>query len=127
MLSTQAPALLIVLGTVLMAIVIFAPARGNLPTVSFAPPPAAVASGLPSVPQSERDDDVPTAFRVASWPSLIDPRAAACDTATRLALVDALGTLRGAWSRDVLERARADDPSADVRAAAACALGEARV
>ena len=111
MLIAQLPAVLVVVGTLLMAVVIFAPVRAAAPvTVSFAPPATPVAAPL-------------HAPDVAAWTALVDPCASACDAAARVALVEALAAVRSAWSLSVLRIALADDPSADVRAHAAAALG----
>jgi hypothetical protein len=122
-LSAVVPALLVVAGTLLMAVVIFAPVRGHASvTVSYAPP-VAHAQPLP-----ERDDAEWSAVMrtvetdVAPWTALVDPCAAACDAPARLAIVDALAAVRNAWARDLLERAHAGDPNAGVRSAAAAAL-----
>ncbi len=123
MLTAQLPAMLVVVGTLLMAVVIFAPGHVALPLVSFAPPVVhagdTIVREAPSLPVACAGIDV------APWTALVDPSAAACDAAVRLAIVDALAAVRGAWARDLLRRALVDDPSADVRAAAANALAGA--
>jgi hypothetical protein len=125
-LTLQIPMLLALLGTALMAVVIFAPSRVPAPvTASFAPPPVPPAfeqwEPLP-VEQCEPPGNEPVAAEVA-WPALVDPRASACDTVARLGLVEALATVRTPWSDAVLRRARDDEPDPEVRAAVVAALG----
>jgi hypothetical protein len=48
---------------------------------------------------------------------LVDPRAAGCDAATRLALVEALTAIRGEWAEAILRAAAAEEPDPGVRAA----------
>jgi hypothetical protein len=115
MLTLQIPMLLALLGTALMAVVIFAPSRvPALATASFAPPPAppAIDSWQPPVHE-------PAA---PAWPNLIDHRAANCDAAARLGLVEALAAVRTPWSEAILLRALDDEPDSAVRFAAVAAL-----
>jgi hypothetical protein len=63
--------------------------------------------------------------RSPEWPALVDPRAAHCDAASRLALADALATVRGPWADAILHRALDDEPDALVRDAIVAALGSA--
>ncbi|HTD35347.1 MAG TPA: hypothetical protein VK665_16895, partial [Candidatus Elarobacter sp.] len=88
------PVALALLGTGLMAVVIFAPVP--LPatvTVSFAPP----------VPPTH-DRPEPAAFwtppddALALRPVRLDPRAAACDAAARIGLVEALASVGSDWA-----------------------------
>jgi hypothetical protein len=102
MLTLQIPMLLALLGTALMAVVIFAPSRVAAPvTISFAPPHTLAAD--------------PCARAEATWPALVDHRAANCDTTARLALVDALVAVRTAWADAILRHALDDDPDRSVR------------
>ena len=50
---------------------------------------------------------------------------AGCDAASRLALVDALATVRAPWAGAILRRALSDEPDALVRDAVAAALDAA--
>jgi hypothetical protein len=115
----QMPALLALLGTALMAIVIFAPQvrpAGN--AVSFAPPlPELVPDRAPYA----APDDPPPPLS-PSWPGLVDPRAGPCDPQARLALVDALAAVRRPWAAAILARAFDDDDDARVRDAIARTL-----
>ena len=134
MLTLQIPMLLALLGTALMAVVIFAPCRVPSPvTTSFAPPaspppfeqwePLPIAQWEP--PALERCDppgDEPVAA-VAAWAALVDPRAAACDAAARLGLVEALASIGTPWAEAILRRALDDEPDPGVRAAVVAALG----
>jgi hypothetical protein len=107
MLTLHTPMLLALLGTALMAVVIFVPSRVPAPaTISFSPPasPCAIA-------------------RTPAWPALIDHRASGCDAAARLDLVEALASLRTPWSEAVLNGALDDEPDPAVRAAVVAALG----
>lgn len=126
MLSTYVPIALALVGTVLMAVVIFAPVPVPATvTISFAPP--IVPPYEPPTYDSPRHE--PLAFdapalnerSVASvgteprWPVLVDPAAFACDAATRLELVRALAAVRGPWADAVLRQALEDEPDAAVR------------
>ncbi|MEA2787177.1 MAG: hypothetical protein QOF71_3281 [Candidatus Eremiobacteraeota bacterium] len=107
MLTLHTPMLLALLGTALMAVVIFVPTRVATPaTISFSPPASACAIA-----------------RTPAWPTLIDRRAAGCDAAARLGLVEALASLRTPWSEAVLRGALDDEPDPAVRAAVVAALG----
>jgi hypothetical protein len=126
MLTMQIPMLLALLGTALMAVVIFAPSRAPATvTTSFAPPPLppAVERWEPSPaidcwePLAAEPPDTST------WPALIDPRAAGCDAAARLALVEALAAVRSPWSETILRRALDDESDRSVRDAVVAALG----
>jgi len=102
------PALLALLGTALLAIAIFAPpASPRPPTVSYAPPMTQPAIDARSEP---------------AWPRAIDARAADCGTSARLALVEALASVRAPWAEAILDRALDDEPDAVVRRAIAEAL-----
>ena len=137
MLSVQFPMLLAILGTVLMAIVIFAPAPPANALAAFAPPPlpavldrwAVAAEPFSSEPDAALRDEVPgaprtddAAPRTPAWPALVDGSAGACDADARLALVEALAAVRAPWAAQVLSRALHDEPDAGVRDAAAAAL-----
>ncbi|HEY0382811.1 MAG TPA: hypothetical protein VGC72_11465 [Candidatus Elarobacter sp.] len=135
MLTVQMPMLLALLGTALMAVVIFAPSR--IPaqaTTAFPPGPA-----QPTVERWEpletdgweppRTDawepplpESPATARTPVWPASIDARAAACDASARLELVQALATLRSPWADAVLRRALDDEPDPSVHAAVVEAL-----
>jgi len=116
------PVALALLGTALMAVVIFAPVP--LPaavTVSFAPP-------IP--PAHDRPELAafwaPPDDALALWPVRLDPRAAACDAAARIGLVEALASVGGVWACEVLRGALDDEPDAAVRNAIERALREVR-
>ena len=107
MLTLHTPMLLALLGTALMAVVIFVPSRvPAAATVSFSPPASPSATA-----------------RTPAWPTLIDRRASGCDAVARLDLVEALASLRTPWSEAVLHGALDDEPDPAVRAAVAAALG----
>lgn len=116
--TLQIPTLLALLGTALMAIAIFAPRRAAPPaTISFAPPIATVSPFDLSVSvTSDERGDVPKKVE-PEWPLLVDPRAAGCDTSTRLALIDALLTVRAPWADSILRKARLEEADGLVRAA----------
>lgn len=123
--TLQIPTLLALLGTALMAVAIFAPRRIATPaTVAFAAPSrAAVATQwapapVPDLPEPSTFEAVaePVADPDPAWPALVDPRAAGCDVATRLSLVDALASLRGPWADAILERAWVEERDVLVRA-----------
>ena len=104
-----APMLLALLGTVLMAFVIFAPHAAAAAT------PAAVTS--PGRAADACDEPRAPAAAPLAWPLLVDPRASACDVGVRLALVDALAAVGRPWAATVLVRALYEEPDAAVRAA----------
>ena len=128
--TLQIPTLLALLGTALMAIVIFAPRRQAVTataTLSFAPPlaPPPVERWMP--PPAEDDafgaEPVPEAAPLhVGWPELVDPTAAAATPDTRLRLAEALGAVRSPWALAVLEHARGEEPEPAVRAAIDAAL-----
>jgi hypothetical protein len=124
MLTLQIPMLLALLGTALMAVVIFAPSRVPAPaTTSFSPPPAPPAVGRWEPPPAMDAWDLPMHEPAAPlWPTLIDRRAANCDAVARLGLVEALATVRTPWSEAILRRALDDEPDPTVRAAVVTAL-----
>jgi hypothetical protein len=112
----QAPILLALLGTALMAIVIFAPqVRPAAVSVSFAPP---LSELVPDRAPSDMPDTL-AAPALPTWPRLIDPRAAPCDAAARLALVEALAAVRRPWADAILARAAEDESDPQVRGAVA--------
>jgi hypothetical protein len=146
MLIAQVPTLLALLGTALMAVVIFAPAPAA-PTVtaSCAPPPAMPpferwttapdpfgslpVNDVESWPAAEADpapfSHVEAPFepdRRPAWPALLDSRAAGCGAPARLELVTALAAVRTPWSDDVLRCALAEESDRLVRDAIAAAL-----
>jgi hypothetical protein len=134
MLSTALPIVLALVGTVLMAIVIFAPAAATavapVPAavaVSYAPPlePSAAFDRFDAFDALEHFEPAPPAEAASydsGWPALVDPRAATCDAAARLALVDALATVRTPWAGTILRHALAGEADAAVRAAIAAAM-----
>ena len=91
-----APLLLVLVGTLLMAVVIFAPQ----------PEPRAQPAAVVTIAEP-------------AWPMLVDPRAHGCDVATRLALADALAAARCEWAAGIVARAVDDEPDPRVRAALA--------
>jgi hypothetical protein len=122
-LSSPLSTLFATVGTVLTAVVIFAPSRPRATaTVSPAPPrePPPVERWSPAL----RDDEPfePSAPPAPQWPVLADRRADGCEVAVRLALVEGLGTVGTSWADAILRRARDDDPDPVVRSAAAAAL-----
>jgi hypothetical protein len=127
MLTVQIPLLLALLATALMAVVIFAPSRVPAPvTASCAPPIAPPAMERWELPP---DVDLWAPFEpvlkiapAPAWPKAIDPRAAGCDAAARLGLVEALATIRTPWSDAVLRTALDDEADPVVREAVAAAL-----
>lgn len=134
--------LLALLGTALMAIVIFAPAPNTAnATVSLAPPHAPPLPPEFWIPRYAEPADHPlddyreppprepiasqtiaSHADLATWPALVDARAGGCDAAARLALVDALAAVRAPWADAILRRALDDEPDARVRAAVVAAL-----
>lgn len=127
MLTLQIPMLLALLGTALMAVVIFAPSRVPTPvTTSFAPPPAPPPFEhwqLPPIEQWDAPIVATASTDTATWPALVDHRAANCDAPARLGLVEALAAVRSGWSESILRRALDDEPDAAVREAVVRALG----
>jgi hypothetical protein len=87
------PTALAVVGTTLAAIAAFGPFRTK-------PKPAAHAT----------------------WPTLIEPTAIACDPLVRIDLAEALGRLQSPWSESILRQAHATEPDPTVRAAIASLL-----
>lgn len=130
MLTVQLPTLLALLGTALMAVVIFAPKATAAPVAASCAPPSAPpalerwsppphVSELPAAaPERARDLPAPP----PAWPALLEPGAGGCDRAARLALIDALGAVRTPWAEAILERALRDDPDDAVQQGAAAAL-----
>lgn len=123
---TALPVVLAVLATLLMAIVIFAPAPVPARvTLSYAPPLASPQERWePPPPPFEPLEPSTDRRREPNWPLLLDPRAAGCDAAARLALVEALASVRTAWATELLRGALADESSPAVREAIAFALAE---
>lgn len=102
------PALLALVGTGLLAIAIFAPPAAPRPVaMSFAPPVTERAAERRTEP---------------AWPRAIDARVAVCDAIARLAIVDALATVRAPWAEAILTSALDDEHDAAVRAAIEDAL-----
>ena len=123
MLTAHVPTLLAVVGTVLMAIVIFAPAPAS---ASSRPPAPDVYSPLPfeaiepfaASGVGARPEPAPC---VPAWPALIDRSAAHCDADGRLALVGALAVVRAPWADAILRDAFEEESDEQVRAAIAAA------
>ncbi len=121
---TLLPTLLALLGTALMAVVIFAPAPQSAPRASaaerYSPLPfeafAAEAFAAP-FPSAEAMPYAETYREEPAWPALVDPSAAACEAVVRLALVEALAAVRAPWADAILRRALLDETDARVRAA----------
>ncbi|HEX3549332.1 MAG TPA: hypothetical protein VHT53_03105 [Candidatus Elarobacter sp.] len=132
MLSSTISSLLVVAGTVLMAVVIFAPVRAaRAVTISCAPP-------LPAIDAWDASDafaspferpllvsEPPRAEPPALWPLDVDAAAACAGEDARRALIDALSDVRAAWADAILARAAETDPSGSVREAAVSALRRA--
>lgn len=125
--TLQIPTLLALFATALMAVAIFAPKRPAEATLSFAPPASRAEAEVerwspsPAALPSWSIAEPPTP-REPAWPSLVDERAAGCDREARLALVDALATVRAAWADSILSHALADETEASVRVAIERAL-----
>ena len=122
--TLQIPALLMLLGTALLAIVIFAPRRPAraAATVSYAPPIAPPPVERWSPPHTDDGVFAPDLFfeppaRTVTWPELVDPAALGAPGQTRANVVEALGALRTPWALAVLERARDEESEPLVRAA----------
>jgi len=119
MLTPYLPIALAVAGTLLMAVVIFAPVPVPATvTVSFAPP----GSPPRELPFAETwpdawSDRSSSAVAAPRWPVLLDPSAADCDVAARLALVEALRAVRAPWADEILRRALDDEHDDTVREA----------
>jgi hypothetical protein len=62
----------------------------------------------------------------AAWPKLVDDSLADADVTLRLDVIERLSIVNSEWSRDVLERANAEERDARVRAAIEAALRAAR-
>lgn len=126
MLTVQIPLLLALLGTALMAVAIFAPARASAAvTVSYAPPVAPPSTYLRRDEIRFIDDDpgeISRSVHVPQWPTFIDARAAGCDAAARIVLADALSAVRAGWAQHILERALDDEDDHAVREAVLTAL-----
>lgn len=101
--TVHLPTLLVLTGSALTAVAIFAPHK--------LPPPSPAVSALLLPPGI-----------VPAWLQRIDPAAFACDPAARLDLVDALAAVPAPWSEIILRQARDEDPDPRVRSAAAAAL-----
>jgi hypothetical protein len=61
----------------------------------------------------------------ASWPQLIDESLSCADSQLRLDMIERLSIVGTAWSREILERAKAEDPDPHVRSMAQLALDRA--
>jgi hypothetical protein len=128
MLSTYVPIALALLGTALMAVVIFAPVPVPATlTMSFAPPIAPPYEPREYEPSRyeplafdaalREEASAASAGAQARWPVLVDPAAFACDAATRVELVRALASVRGPWADAILRQALEDERDAAVREA----------
>jgi hypothetical protein len=100
--SAHVPALLMLTGTALTAIAIFAPRE-----------PARPANVSPLLAPPELPP---------GWPERIDPGAAGCDCATRIELAEALGAVASPWAAAVLRQALDEEPDVAVRVAIAAGL-----
>lgn len=60
-----------------------------------------------------------------SWPSLVDEALADADAALRMDVIERLGLVGSAWSREILERAAEQEQDGRVRSAVAEALNAA--
>jgi hypothetical protein len=65
--------------------------------------------------------EVPPSPKV-SWPQLIDDSLTKADVQLRLDMIERLSIIDSEWSREVLERARQEDPDEGVRSAVDLAL-----
>jgi hypothetical protein len=101
--TAHVPTLLVLTGTALTAVAIFAP--------HALPPPSPAVSALLLPPETS-----------ATWVQQIDPAAFAFDARARVDLIDALAAVGTPWADAVLRQASSDDPDARVRAAAGSAL-----
>lgn len=75
-----------------------------------------------SVPLLRASREESAGGRVASWPQLVDESLAQADTQLRLEMIERLGIVNSEWSRDILQRARTEDPHPTVRSSAEAAL-----
>ncbi|MDB5039755.1 MAG: hypothetical protein JWN27_481 [Candidatus Eremiobacteraeota bacterium] len=105
------PALLAVIGTALLAIAIFAP-----------PAPARPVAVAFVAPVNERAVE---RRAEPAWPRSIDARATTCDANARLALADALATVRAPWAEAILASALENEHDDAVRAVIGDALRRA--
>jgi hypothetical protein len=64
----------------------------------------------------------PKAVAQATWPTLIEPTAVACEPLVRIDLAEALGRLQSPWSEAILRQAHANEPDPTVRAVIASLL-----
>ena len=120
MVTQHVPTLLALLGTVLMAVVIFAPATASTsrpvaPELYSPLPFEAFAAATDVVPRNEPPPSAP------AWPALVDGSAAQCDADARLDLVEALAAVRAPWADAILRRAFDEEPDVRVRAAISAA------
>lgn len=120
MLTMHVPTLLALLGTVLMAIVIFAPAPATASaarhaTEVYSPLPFEAFAATSVVPPPEA---VPCA---PAWPALVDRSAESCDANARLDLAGALAAVRAPWADAILRRALDEETDERVRAAISAA------
>lgn len=127
---TLLPTLLAVLGTLLMAVVIFAPNPAPAPRIltaeRYSPLPFEAFGAEPALPDlpfaaASAPLAAPSA-NLSDWPAHVDPCAAACDAEARLALVQALEIVRGPWANSVLRYALGAETDPRLRAAIAAAI-----
>jgi hypothetical protein len=125
------PVVFALVGIALIAAAAFGPRKGEMhAAVSFAPPvapPPLARWARPRgwyPPQPTIAEPTPAAAepKPARWAERIDPHAAGCSAATRIAIVEALGALRTAWAIAILHEALADDHEPAVRDAVLQAL-----
>jgi hypothetical protein len=125
------PVVFALVGVALIAAAAFGPRKGELhAAVSFAPPvappplarwarPRGWYPPRPAIPEPTPSASDP---KPARWAERIDPHAADCSAATRVAIVDALAALRTDWAIAMLHEALADDHEPAVRDAVLRAL-----
>jgi hypothetical protein len=97
------PIVLALLGTALMAVVIFAPAKTPSPTVAITAPPPFVTPWVRDEPPLPLSAFVPRSEASApTWPLRVDPRANGIDAPGRIALVHALADVAQPWAEQIL-------------------------
>ncbi|GAC1418912.1 MAG: hypothetical protein NVSMB64_28410 [Candidatus Velthaea sp.] len=122
--TLEIPSLLMLLGAALMAVAIFAPQR--LPAESLALAAGAAFNAWHTLPQAQviapdyAEDFVPAAIAPLpelTWPALVDSGAVNVERSVRLAMVEALASLRAPWADEILRRALREETDAGVQAA----------
>lgn len=120
--SAALTTLLAFAGTGFAALAVFAPQRERpttvprAPAMSFAPPP--VATWHPPADEFVSFDQPPVSREPAEpahWTLAVDAAAVACDLDARIALLDALADVGGAWALDIIADAAREDPDPQVR------------